>query len=156
MPAETKNIYVKQFSNDLIDQNAEIKIEDGQVKENLEKHMQAPKPNELKGGIRINEYLTYNCLVSDATLSIINEYSGNMKRHWKCPNCSKDYLFDLRERMEHEVDCTMDKRNDDLLDTERAKLAAKKANSSEYFCSVCNQTLQLTSVEILKHKRSHS
>ena len=47
-------------------------------------------------------------LVSDATSSITNEYCGWMQRHWTCPKCKKDFLFNLQERMEHEVACEED------------------------------------------------
>ena len=48
-----------------------------------------------------------NSVVSDETLAITSEYSGAMKRHWKCTHCAKDFLFDLRQRMEHEVECQL-------------------------------------------------
>lgn len=40
-------------------------------------------------------------------MQIVSEFSGLMKRHWKCPICLRDFVFDLRERMEHEVDCQL-------------------------------------------------
>jgi hypothetical protein len=29
------------------------------------------------------------------------------------------------------------------------------ANAIDYFCSVCNKNLKLSSIEVLKHKKSH-
>lgn len=46
-------------------------------------------------------------MASNETLSIASEYSGMMQRHWKCPNCTKEFIFNLKERMQHEVTCQM-------------------------------------------------
>jgi len=131
----------------------------------------------------VNNYvfISYNnySLASNETLSITSEYSGVMQRHWKCNNCLKEYVFNLKERMQHEVMCQMtSKWNKNFLfltlnynftslnldestsgETDhkaRHSTQDRSANSVEYHCSVCKETLYLTSVEILKHKRSHS
>lgn len=110
LPAELSTIFVKNFTKEETEGEKEKKIINDDLKPELRKHFEADtdlKVNETKGGYRITDYLTYNCLVSDATLSILNEYSGTMQRHWKCSTCLKDFVFNLKERMEHEVDCQL-------------------------------------------------
>lgn len=47
--------------------------------------------------------------MSDATSTISSEYSsGWMQRHWICPKCSREFLFNLQERMKHEVECDVE------------------------------------------------
>jgi hypothetical protein len=47
-------------------------------------------------------------LVSDATASITTEFCGWMQKHWTCSKCKCDFLFNLQERMQHELDCEAD------------------------------------------------
>jgi len=51
-------------------------------------------------------------LASNETLSIASEYSGMMQRHWKCSNCAKEFIFNLKERMQHEVTCQMNSKKE--------------------------------------------
>ena len=114
LPAELGTIFVKNFSKDESEEEKADKVINDEIKPELRKHFEISsnfKVNETKGGYRITDYLTYNSLVSDATLSILNEYSGSMQRHWKCPTCFKDFVFNLKERMEHEVDCQLKSKN---------------------------------------------
>lgn len=155
LPAELNTTYVKQFS---AESQPSLDKSDRLVRTLISSDpSEACEPNEIKGGFRITRYLTYNCLVSDATTDIAGEYSGNMQRHWKCSNCTRDFVFNLKERMEHEVSCQL---NSEAVGDETAagRVTAgtsKVLNGVDYFCSVCKETLNLTPVDILKHKRSH-
>ncbi len=89
-------------------------------------------------------------------MEIAGEYSGNMQRHWKCTRCTKDFVFNIQERMQHEINCQLN--TEDASDETRSNSRAntsKVLNGVDYFCPVCKETLNLTSVDILKHKRSH-
>ena len=132
LPAELNTIYVKQF------QQHEAAVPAQDVTCSLIKQIAEDKnklvANETKGGYRITEYLNYNwyerrlfykqkifhvnfglilsgSIVSDATLSITGEYSGQMQRHWKCSHCLKEFMFNLKERMEHDVFCQANSKN---------------------------------------------
>lgn len=107
-------------------------------------------------------------IIPDETLSIISEYSGIMKRHWKCTNCSKEFLFDLMERMQHQVECQetgyyfyfylnyyLFLSKDQIDTSDIGDKISKSLDQNVYFCSICNKNLNLTAIEILKHKRSH-
>lgn len=100
LPAELNTVYVKQFSEEPSTESGELFTKFGSKADGCQ-------VNEVKGGFKITEYLNYNCLVSDATIAITSEYSGAMQRHWKCSNCMKDFVFNLKERMEHEVVCQL-------------------------------------------------
>ena len=89
---------MKNFSKDESEEEKADKVINDEIKPELRKHFEINsnfRVNEAKGGYRITDYLTYNSLVSDATLSILNEYSGSMQRHWKCSTCFKDFVFNL-------------------------------------------------------------
>lgn len=154
LPAELNTTYVKQFS---AESQPSLDKSDRLVRSLMSDSSETCEPNEMKGGFRITRYLTYNCLVSDATTDIAGEYSGNMQRHWKCTHCTRDFVFNLKERMEHEVSCQL---NSEAVGEETAarRMVAgtgKVPNGVDYFCPVCKETLNLTPVDILKHKRSH-
>lgn len=104
LPAELNTIYIKNYKSETDSSNAENTL----LKSlSVNSNNPQPKINESKGGYRLTEYLNYNCLASNETLSISSEYSGVMQRHWKCPICIKEFVFNLKERMEHEVTCQM-------------------------------------------------
>ena len=35
-----------------------------------------------------------------------------MQRHWKFSNCTKEFIFNLKERMQHEVTCQMNSKKE--------------------------------------------
>ncbi len=93
-------------------------------------------------------------LVSDATASITTEFCGWMQKHWTCSKCKCDFLFNLQERMQHEVDCEADSENG--VSSRKDEKNNKSINKNEYFCDICKISLKLSLVEILKHRKSHS
>jgi ATP-dependent RNA helicase DHX34 len=148
LPAELNKIYINKYASP----------SDNESKSSLPKCLEGFNTNneidQVKGGLKITEYLTYNCLVSDQTAEISNEYSGNMQRHWTCKRCNKEYLLNLSERMQHEVECIGQEEEVGFEMKEKDK-KVPTAGSQEYKCDVCNEILYLTPVEILKHKKSH-
>ncbi|XP_035170568.1 uncharacterized protein LOC118160140, partial [Oxyura jamaicensis] len=58
------------------------------------------KPDEVKGGHRVTEFLTYNCLATDTDL-----YSECLRSFWTCPHCGLHMPFTPLERMCHESAC---------------------------------------------------
>jgi hypothetical protein len=99
----------------------------------------------------------FSSLVSKETSAIASEYTGLMQRHWTCSKCSGDFLFNLQERMEHEVNCALDEQSDTHGSGSRQRTNENPLISkTDYFCAVCKKTLSLSSVDILKHKKTHS
>lgn len=148
LPAELDKIYINKYALS----------SDNESKNLLPKSLHGFNSNteidKVKGGLKITEYLTYNCLVSDETAEISNEYSGNMQRHWTCKRCNTEYLFNLSERMQHEVDCVGQEGENNMIKVEDYQ-NKRRAGAQEFKCDICNKILYLTPIEVLKHKRSH-
>ncbi|NWH69602.1 DHX34 helicase, partial [Piaya cayana] len=57
-------------------------------------------PDEVKGGHRVTEFLTYNCLAVDTDL-----YGECLRSFWTCPHCHLHMPFTPLERVCHESAC---------------------------------------------------
>ncbi|CAK6957912.1 probable ATP-dependent RNA helicase DHX34 [Scomber scombrus] len=112
------------------------------------------KPDPIKGGLRVTSFFTYNCLADSKDL-----YSECLRTFWTCPNCDLYMPLTPLERMQHEASCRPAGEQQQLdKDPEDEKVATSSSVSSltrVYHCDVCNEDLNLTSTEILKHKRQH-
>uniref|UniRef100_A0A8C4VBX2 DHX34-like C2H2-type zinc finger domain-containing protein n=1 Tax=Falco tinnunculus TaxID=100819 RepID=A0A8C4VBX2_FALTI len=97
------------------------------------------KPDEVKGGHRVTEFLTYNCL-TDTDL-----YSDCLRSFWTCPHCDLHMPFTPLERMCHETP------------SEEAAESSSKPSALQrpYHCDVCQQDFTFTPTEILRHKKQH-
>ncbi|XP_057684908.1 probable ATP-dependent RNA helicase DHX34 [Corythoichthys intestinalis] len=108
------------------------------------------KPDPVKGGLRISNFFTYNCLTDSRDL-----YSDCLRTFWSCPNCDLYMPLTPLERMQHQTTC----RPAGELQAQEEDIVKPKSSSSTlcrvYHCDVCDQDLTLTSTEILKHKRQH-
>ncbi|KAJ1073421.1 hypothetical protein K5549_018327, partial [Capra hircus] len=60
----------------------------------------APSPHPTKGGYAVTDFLTYNCLTSDADL-----YSDCLRTFWTCPHCGLHMPLTPLERIAHENTC---------------------------------------------------
>ncbi|XP_029142597.1 probable ATP-dependent RNA helicase DHX34 [Protobothrops mucrosquamatus] len=110
-------------------------------------------PHEVKGGYRIGDFLTFNCLADEGDL-----YSDCLRSFWSCPRCGLYMPFTPLERMAHEEAC----QSPDPQDREPgprggAAVAAfgPSALQQFYHCAVCQESLHLTPTEILKHRNQH-
>uniref|UniRef100_A0A3B5BDT9 DExH-box helicase 34 n=1 Tax=Stegastes partitus TaxID=144197 RepID=A0A3B5BDT9_9TELE len=108
------------------------------------------KPDPIKGGLRVTSFFTYNCLADSKDL-----YSECLRTFWTCPNCGLYMPLTPLERMHHEASCRP--AGEQQPDEESVKSSSSSASSLTrvYHCDVCNEDLNLTSTEILKHKRQH-
>ncbi|XP_040437561.1 probable ATP-dependent RNA helicase DHX34 isoform X2 [Falco naumanni] len=105
------------------------------------------KPDEVKGGHRVTEFLTYNCLATDTDL-----YSDCLRSFWTCPHCDLHMPFTPLERMCHESAC----RPPEAPSEEAAESSSKpSALQRPYHCDVCQQDFTFTPTEILRHKKQH-
>jgi len=107
LPAELNTVYVKQFAASAEKSRDELGA--GEFLKSVTGRGEGCEANEVKGGFRVTNYLNYGCLVSDETIAITSEYGGSlaMQRHWKCGHCGQGFVFNLKERMEHEATCQM-------------------------------------------------
>ncbi|CAN9511628.1 unnamed protein product [Ophioblennius macclurei] len=114
------------------------------------------QPDPIKGGLRVSSFFTYNCLMDSKDL-----YSECLRTFWSCPHCDLYMPLTPLERMHHEASCRPpgeQQEADDGPESGKTSLSSSLCASSLtrlYHCDVCDEDLQLTSTEILKHKRQH-
>ena len=124
-----------------------IKIVSGQVPfdENPFSSVFDPKENETKGGIRLTQYLTYNC---------IDDPEDLIRLESVCEFCGREMYKSALERVSHFAGCFEEK---DGKDAEESKSKAEpKLNplAKKFNCDSCKKTLYLTTTEMLKHRKS--
>ncbi|XP_068520702.1 probable ATP-dependent RNA helicase DHX34 [Anas acuta] len=105
------------------------------------------KPDEVKGGHRVTEFLTYNCLATDTDL-----YSECLRTFWTCPHCGLHMPFTPLERMCHESSCQP---TEAPPEEEAGGSSKTSALHRLYHCDICQQDFTLTPTEILRHKKQH-
>lgn len=72
---------------------------------------------------------------------------------WHCQNCGLQAILSSLEKIQHQNTCII--ANEISEDDKESKNVTRKPNSQAYECSHCSQTLYLTPIEILKHKKQH-
>ncbi|KAM4567081.1 putative ATP-dependent RNA helicase DHX34 [Odontesthes bonariensis] len=111
------------------------------------------KPDPIKGGLRVTNFFTYNCLTDSKDL-----YSECLRAFWTCPNCDLYMPLTPLERMHHEASCRpAEEKQQPEEEADGGKPGSSSVSSLTrvYHCDICNEDLNLTSTEILKHKRQH-
>ncbi|XP_073455117.1 probable ATP-dependent RNA helicase DHX34 [Aquarana catesbeiana] len=106
------------------------------------------KPDNVKGGYTVTNFLTYNCLRSAADL-----YSDCLRTFWTCPRCGLYMPFTPLERMAHQNSCTEEENTES--EEPGIKPSSLPSLHKKYHCAVCDKDFTLTPTEILKHKRQH-
>ncbi|NWX15132.1 DHX34 helicase, partial [Aegotheles bennettii] len=105
------------------------------------------KPDEVKGGHRVTDFLTYNCLAMDMDL-----YSDCLRTFWTCPHCGLHMPFTPMERMCHESACRPPEDPPEEAPETSSKTSALHRS---YHCDICQQDFTFTPTEILRHKKQH-
>ena len=126
------------------------------------------EPHPTKGGVRVNEYLTYNCLQDTLMAEAASAAAQFISKHWRCEKCGKKMLVTVLERLQHQEKCEQEQSVDldnsavaGVAQSQTIDKSAKVVDSSierlrkPYYCSTCQSQFSFTSTEILKHKRSH-
>lgn len=75
-----------------------------------------------------------------------------LETEWHCQTCNIQTILTNIEKLQHQEVCTQQHTKETEKYPESIK---RKFNTQAYKCSVCAQTLYLTPIEILKHKKSH-
>lgn len=106
-------------------------------------------PNSIKGGVRVTNTITYNCVKE-------TEWSDRLSTEilatqWHCSNCNMQAILTSIEKLQHQQSCV----KADIKDVEKHDNIKRKPNAQAYECPDCAQILYLTPIEILKHKKSH-
>lgn len=128
----------------------------------------ASEPHPVKGGFRVNDYLTYNCLQDTLMAEAASAAAQYIAKHWRCEKCGKKMLVTVLERLQHEEECQHDEPSGDTAVSDPGPTQSQTTNKESaaessierlknpYYCSTCQQQFSFTSTEILKHKRSHA
>ncbi|KAK7086410.1 DEAH (Asp-Glu-Ala-His) box polypeptide 34 [Halocaridina rubra] len=107
------------------------------------------KPNDVKGGVNLTDFLTYNCLLdTECMVTTITSFDT------VCPYCSAELHVTVLERLEHMTRClenTSEPPSEDIDEKIYDDPTKKK-----YVCDVCDKTLCLSVKEILRHRKLHS
>ncbi|XP_066495045.1 probable ATP-dependent RNA helicase DHX34 [Tiliqua scincoides] len=109
-------------------------------------------PDELKGGYRVGDFLTFNCLLGEEDL-----YSECLRSFWTCPRCGLYMPFTPLEQVAHREVCQLTGPADEGLpaDGGAAPPSVSTALQRPYQCAACQKTFLLTPTEILRHRRHH-
>ncbi|KAG6801736.1 ATP-dependent RNA helicase DHX34 [Apis mellifera caucasica] len=138
LPADLKIIYVGNGKNNIL------------VDPNPFQSDFVITPNSVKGGVRVSNIITYNCIQE-------TEWSEQLsiqilKTEWHCQNCNMQAILTSIEKLQHQYSCVKTNIKDVKKHCDNIK---HKSNAQAYECPNCLQTLYLTPIEILKHKKSH-
>ncbi|XP_060679268.1 probable ATP-dependent RNA helicase DHX34 [Hemiscyllium ocellatum] len=104
----------------------------------------------VKGGLKVTDYFTYNCLLDSQDL-----YSDCLRTFWSCPTCDLYAPLTPLERMGHEASCGAEEPGSPDLDPEGVP-PAPSALQVSYRCPVCQQDFLFTPTQALRHKRQHA
>ena len=123
------------------------------------------EPHPLKGGVRVNEYLTFNCLQDTAMAEAASAAAQYIRKHWRCEKCGEKMIVTVLEKLQHQEECQKNEpavlnETADMVQMQTTGKVPKVDSSIEllrkpYYCSICDKQFSFTSTEILKHKRSH-
>lgn len=72
---------------------------------------------------------------------------------WHCKNCDLQAVLSSIEKIQHQNSCI--ESTDTINIDKESKNITHKPNSQAYECPHCSETLYLTPIEILKHKKLH-
>ncbi|XP_063627218.1 probable ATP-dependent RNA helicase DHX34 isoform X1 [Cydia splendana] len=106
--------------------------------------------HEKKGGVYVTDNIVYNCVVDNDWSYTSYQESYNIP--WSCPNCGISVCLSPLEKLQHtQFTCSLKTE----VKTEAPTTSREnKPNAREYLCESCEETLYMTAVEILKHKKS--
>ncbi|XP_062554172.1 probable ATP-dependent RNA helicase DHX34 [Armigeres subalbatus] len=113
-----------------------------------------PIANDTKGGLHITENIIYGCInETDWSLQMLDDIESN---DWECNNCSCTYNLTGMQKLQHKMVCKPCTREIDPSAESAGTSSNQKPGSKRYDCPTCEKVLYLSSIEILKHKKSCS
>lgn len=112
----------------------------------------ATSPHPTKGGYAVTDFLTYNCLTSNADL-----YSDCLRSFWTCPHCELHVPLTPLERIAHENTCPQAPRDAPPGAEEAAPEPLRKVSDLQrpYHCEACQKDFLFTPTDVLRHQRQH-
>lgn len=109
------------------------------------------QPNDIKGGVDLTSFLTYNCLLdTECMVTTITSYDT------VCPYCDQEFHLTTLERLTHMTRCLKESmRSSAEAQNETDAAYDGDPTKKKYVCDICNKSLWLNIKDIFKHKRSH-
>ncbi|XP_051900606.1 probable ATP-dependent RNA helicase DHX34 [Pristis pectinata] len=110
------------------------------------------QPHPLKGGLAVNEYLTYNCLAGQ------DLYSGCLRTFWTCPTCDLRLPLTPLERWQHETGCRAKAEEGEQAASASilgSRPSVPRGLQQPFHCDHCQQDFLFTPTQILRHKWQH-
>ncbi|XP_013170006.1 PREDICTED: probable ATP-dependent RNA helicase DHX34 [Papilio xuthus] len=109
------------------------------------------RAHEKKGGVYVTDNVVYNCVIdTDWSYNMYQEIYGIP---WTCPDCDISACLSPLERLQHKQFMCSSRTEEKKTDVKTAP-RENKPNAKEYKCENCNETLYMTPVEILKHRKT--
>jgi hypothetical protein len=112
-----------------------------------------------KGGIKVNDYFTYNDLRSEIEAEAQSHAAQFIQKHWTCDICGTKMVVTVLERIAHEKECSAETRVKPAATKEESKEESGNSNLERlkklFYCSECEKEFSFTATEILRHKRTH-
>ena len=114
------------------------------------------EPHPTKGGYKVNDFFTYDCLGDEEGEAVWGGYSSCMQKHWTCPKCQQHLIVTVVERIKHEQDC--DTNRPKAGNEEESALTEQKSSMKKsqkiYHCSSCDKEYEFSPIEVLRHKKN--
>lgn len=100
------------------------------------------------GGIKVTEYCTYCCLLEEEwSLNLLEKINSI---NVTCTTCNQVLYGTVLEKMEHENICVENSKPKKEVVME---IDVNKSNTKLFDCDTCKQTLRLSNIDILRHKK---
>ena len=122
--------------------------------------------------IKIFLYLVFSfSLVDSSAAEASSSMSQHLRRVWSCPTCHTSMPVTVAEQLQHQSTCAIQEAKSKnvfffqtvyysvcvLLGLKPSSVEEPPSAAAvkEYYCQECKETLNLSSIDILKHKRKH-
>jgi len=121
----------------------------------LEESSTVYKPDNV--GLQVTSYLRYGSVksVSEATDQRAKGFSDHMLKWFKCPTCAKEMMVDRPKLLLHLETCQQVQQQQQQQASSSSLPSSSKGALRSFYCTDCKQTLQLSPMDILRHRRGH-
>lgn len=109
--------------------------------------------NETKGGVHVTETICYGCVQeTEWSIALAAEI---VEQRWECAVCKQPFNLTALQKLQHKMVCVRQGIDAEAAETTAEEVQTERvANAKEFRCAVCKRTLYLTSVDILRHRKT--
>lgn len=109
----------------------------------------------LKKGIRIGSFLHYQSIKSSPKGDPMYGHSEHLRTRWTCPKCQQSFLVNRSGLMDHLLKCKLMPIAEEPMASSVVPANVTHTTAVTHYCDICNQTFSMSSLDFLRHKRSH-